>query len=68
MAMSEPLDGMDAMVLDLGSCADLKPASKGAAVTAEGPPQPPPAQGLTCTQPQENCRSLNGPSVISPQI
>lgn len=22
--MSEPLDGMDAMVLDLGSCADLK--------------------------------------------
>lgn len=33
--MSEPLDGMDAMVLDLGCCADLKPGSKGAAVTAE---------------------------------
>lgn len=67
--MSEPLDGMDAMVLDLGSCADLKPAGKReAAVTAEGSRRgPPPLTPHPRARPRESCESLNASSAFSPR-
>lgn len=53
--MSEPLDGMDAMVPDLGSCADLN----------LGAQRQPSAPTLTLPCTPESCRGASGTSVTA---
>lgn len=63
--MSEPLDGIDAMVLGLGCCTDLKAAGKRVAVTAGGPAAAPTLPG---TAPKKLQGVKSGNLVTAPGI